>query len=275
MKNIKLIILVLTGVLFTACEETVDIDLDTAEPRLVVEASIDWIKGTDGSQQVVKLSTTTGYYENVVPVVSNANVFITNSSNNTIFGFTEIPDTGHYISNSFVPVIGDTYVLTVEYNNETYTATETFYPVPEIKRIEQTNDGGFTGEDIEVRFFFDDNGEGENNYLTRFDTEAYPFPEYDVSDNEFFSGNEMFNFIDNEDFAAGQEVSIKLYGISRRYANFMDIVSEVNEGESSGGPFGTTPVAVRGNLINQTNPDNHALGYFRLCEVDEEIYIIE
>ena len=45
--------------------------------------------------------------------------------------------------------------------------------------------------------------------------------------------------------------------------------------EQGGGPFETQPATVRGNIINQTNPDNFALGYFRLSEVDEFIYTIE
>lgn len=275
MKNIKYILLLLTTVFFTGCEKVVDVDLDTAAPRLVVDASINWVKGTDGSQQRVKLTTTTGYYSKEIPVVSGATVFITNSTNNTVFNFTETPGTGEYLCNNFVPQIGDTYILTVVHDGQTYNATEKLYAVPEISRVVQDNEGGFLGEDIEVRFFFMDNGLEDNFYLVRFDTDVLPYADYDVLEDEFFQGNEMFDFIDHEDFKAGDVVGLNLYGISERYYNYMTILISMVEGGAGSGPFQTPPVNVRGNIINQTNDKNFALGYFRLSESDKIDYTIE
>jgi hypothetical protein len=73
--------------------------------------------------QRIKLTTTTGYFKTVIPVVSNATIFITNSSN-IKFTFMEIATTGEYICNNFNPVINEVYVLTVVHNGATYTATE-------------------------------------------------------------------------------------------------------------------------------------------------------
>ncbi len=36
--------------------------------------------------------------------------------------------------------------------------------------------------------------------------------------------------------------------------------------------FDTTPVAVKGNCLNETNSDNYAFGYFRLTEVVKASY---
>jgi hypothetical protein len=44
---------------------------------------------------------------------------------------------------------------------------------------------------------------------------------------------------------------------------------------NDGNPFPTTPSAVRGNIINQTNSDNYAFGYFRLAEVATKSYTIK
>ena len=41
------------------------------------------------------------------------------------------------------------------------------------------------------------------------------------------------------------------------------------------GLFQATPVAVKGNCVNQTNPDNYAHGYFRLTEVNKASYTVE
>lgn len=274
MKKITLIIVLLTGILFTACEDVVNVELDTAAPKLVVDASIEWAKGTDGSQQTIRLTSTTGYYDNSIPVVTGAVVYVTNSSN-TVFNFIEVVGTGNYICNDFEPVIGETYQLTITYNNETYTATETLYSTPDITNVTQDDQASLDGDETEVRFFFQDNGLEDNFYLVRFDIEVLPYPDYDVLDDEFFQGNEMFTFIDNEDFEPGQQVSIKLSGVSQRYYNYMGILINISEGGSGGGPFQTPPVTARGNVINQTNPDNFALGYFSLSETESTVYTIQ
>jgi hypothetical protein len=274
MKNIKYILLILTVFFFAACEEVVDVDLNTAPPRLVVDASINWVKGTDGSQQKIKLTMTGSYYGTTVPVVSGATVFITNSTN-TAFDFIETPDTGEYVCTNFVPVIGETYTLTVQHDGETYTATEKLYATPEIEEVTQKNDGGFTGDQIEIEYFFQDNPLEENFYVVRLDTEIYPFPEYGAMKDEFEQGNRMSFFASDEDFKAGDVVSSKLQGVSERYYNYMMILISMVEGGAGSGPFQTPPVNARGNVINQTNEDNFAWGYFRLSEQASVDYIIQ
>lgn len=268
------LLIVFIATLLVSCEEVVEVDLTTAPPKLVVDASINWIKGTDGSQQTIKLTTTTGYYDTTIPIVSGATVFVTNSEG-TIFDFTETPGTGQYVCNNFVPVTGETYTLTVISGGQTYTATETLYAVPDILYTEQDNEGGFLGEDIEVRFYFQDEQNVENFYMVRFDSPAMPFPDYDVFDDRFNTNNEMFGIYSEEDLASGDILNIKLFGISQRYYNYMSILINLAEGGSGGGPFQTPPSTVRGNIINQTNEADYALGYFRLSEVDTLDYIVE
>jgi hypothetical protein len=268
-------IFILLSVLFlTSCEEVVKVDLDTAVPRLVVDAAINWEKGTTGNQQTIKLTTSTGFYSNVIPSVSGAIIFITNSSN-TVFNFTEeVPNTGLYICNNFVPVIDETYVLTVNYAGQTYVANEKLIAVPDISNVTQRNDAGFTADEIEVKFFFQDNGLENNSYLARFITNVNAFPEYDVFDDRFTQGNEMFSLYSNEDLKAGDTIDYTFYGISTQYFNYMKILLGIS-GSTSGGPFQTPPAIIRGNIINQNNEDNYCFGYFRLCEVDKLQYIVQ
>lgn len=254
--------------IFVSCEEVVEVDLDTAPPKLVVDASINWLKGTDGSRQMIRLTTTTGYYSAEIPPVSGATVFVTNSANQQ-FDFIEEPGTGNYRCENFTPVIDENYVLTILYNGQTYKATERLYAVPEIEYAVQDNEGGFLGEDVEVRFFWQDNGAEDNFYLVRFDAPAVmPFPDYDVGDDRFTQGNQMFGIYSDEDLEPGQTLHIKLHGVSEQYYNYMSILVNLAEGGSGGGPFSTPPATVRGNLVNQDDEGNYALGYFRLSEVD-------
>lgn len=272
-KNIKYILVLLAIISMSSCEEVVDVDLNTAAPRLVIDASIDWVKGTDGSVQKIKLTTTTGYYESEVPVVSNAEVRITNSMND-VFEFIEEPGTGEYICNNFIPQIGETYELTVITGGQTYIATEKLFPAPDVESVEQNDEGGVSGNDIELKFFFNDNGAEDNFYLTAFETSITVFPDYDAYDDEFFQGNQTFGFYLNEDLKSGDETTFSVYGVSERYMNYMAILTEITEA-GGGGPWSAPPTNVRGNLVNQTNGSNFALGYFRLSEVSKMDYTIQ
>lgn len=267
-----LLILSITAIL-SSCEDVVDVDLDTAPPRLVIEASIDWQKGTNGNSQQIILSTTTGYYSEEIPRVSGASVIITNSTN-TVFNFVEKGDPGVYVCSDFVPKLNETYTLTVNYDGQTYKAIEKLLPVPVITRIEQNNTGGFTGEEIEVKFFYNDIPDSSNYYLNKFISPYVVYPVYGVLKDQFFENNEMFGLYSNEDLKAGDRLNFTLFGISENYFNYMNILI-TQTGSAGGSPFQTPPSTVRGNIVNQSNFDNFALGYFRLSETDIKEYIIQ
>ena len=61
MKYIYIITAIIFSFFLHSCEEVIDVDLKTEKPRLVVDAGINWYKGTAGEQQKIKLTTTTGY----------------------------------------------------------------------------------------------------------------------------------------------------------------------------------------------------------------------
>ena len=129
MKRFNKILMLTIGLLLVACEDVIEVDLDTATPRLVIDASIDWVKNTLGNEQKIILSNTTGYYSNDFPTVSGANITVTNTTG-TVFDFIEASVTGEYICTNFEPIIGETYTLSIQLNGETYTATETLIANP-------------------------------------------------------------------------------------------------------------------------------------------------
>jgi hypothetical protein len=272
-KIITLTVVLSVGLFVTGCEKAINEPLKTALPRLVIDASIDWVKNTAGNEQKIVLSTTTGYYSANFPSVSGAIVTVTNASN-TVFNFVETAETGQYVCHDFLPVIGQTYNLKIVLNGETYTASETFTPVPKIEdNIDQNNKGGEMGDEIEITFSYKDNASQANYYLNSVRQPHSPFPELEVEDDEHTNGNLMQESFSNEKLKAGDQVDIKLYGISKSYYNYMFklILATGNDGN----PFPTTPSAVRGNIINQTNSNNYAFGYFRLAEVDTKSYTIK
>ena len=271
MKKILSLLIIIIG--FSSCEKVIDVGLTTGEPRLVVEASINWYEATDGSQQKIRLSTTTDYFASTVPPVTDAVVFITNSTGQ-VFTFAQNTIPGTYECNDFIAVVNETYTLTINYQGETYTATDKLLNTPLITRVEQKNDAGFGGNQTEVKFFFNDFANEANHYFLRIDDPYKVIPEFGVQDDRFFENNEMFALYYSEDIKPGDTLKLTLNGITLNYYNYMNVLL-MQTGSNSMGPFSTPTSTVRGNVVNQTNFDNFALGFFRLSKTSRNEYIVQ
>jgi hypothetical protein len=272
MRKTSLIIPFFISLFFTSCQEVVDINLDTTPPKLVVEAAINWEKGTNGAQQTIKLTTTTGYFENAIPIVSGATIFIKNSTNEQ-FNFIEIPNTGRYACTNFKPKINEQYTLTVISKGNTYTASETMKSIAPITRIEQNNQGGIVGDQIEIKAFYNDPPDADNFYLFRYLYPNKTISVFNLTKDKFIQGNEAFSLSDNEDLKSGDEIKLTHIGISNQYYNYMNILISVASGGNA--MFQSPPVNVKGNIINTADKDNSPLGYFSLSETHTKTYTVQ
>lgn len=265
MKLLNYCIIIAITFALISCEKVIEVDLETAAPRLVIDASIDWEKSTTGNTQKIKLTTTTAYYNNQFPVVSGADIVVSNSTN-TIFNFIETPGTGEYICTNFLPVIGETYTLKIVLNGETYTASETLMSTANIEaNIEQDDTGGMAGDEVEIVYYYQDNGATNNYYIYSNKVPQMAFPQYGVEDDENNQGGLTPVYYSHKDLKPGDVVNIKLYGISKRYYDYFRKLLNASGNDDS--PFSTTPTEVRGNINNQTKSGNFPYGYFRLSEV--------
>ncbi|PCJ96578.1 MAG: hypothetical protein COA50_07150 [Flavobacteriaceae bacterium] len=276
---IKISILFLT-VAFTSCTDVIEVDLQTAASRLTIEASLDWEKGTAGNEQSIKLCTSTPFYDTTTNTnVTGASVKVVNTTNMEEFVFVD-QNNGMYSTTSFIPIVNQSYTLEIVYDGETYTATETLMPVVDISTLTQSTEDGFDDEALEVNISFIDPIDEENYYLLRFKERDVLLVELFDFDDEFTNGNEVKLFYEKEEdedgntegFVPGDTVDISLLGISEAYYNYISILIEQSEDE---GPFGTTPVPLKGNCLNLNTPKNYAHGYFRLTQVVKDSYTFE
>lgn len=270
---IKYIFTITTLLLIISCEQVIDVPLENANPKLVIEANIKWQLGTDGSLQTVKLSLTNDFYTSEVLPANGAIVTITNSAN-TIFNFTQTPNTPNYICNNFEPVVNETYTLKVIYNGETYSSTSKLLATPPIINIEQKIVKGIGGKDeIQIKYFFKDNGNEVNYYLLRVDNPKIKYAEYGSISDEFLQGNEMFGFYSNE-VEKGKTLKLGVQSVTLSHYNYMNKLINISS-QNSGNPFATPPATLRGNIINETDIENYPLGFFNLSESDTKEYTVQ
>src|SRR5690606_36560710 len=91
----------MTLIILSSCEDVVDVDLDSGQSTIVIDAEILWQRGTDGSQQTILISKMTDYYNQQIPKVTGAEVFVENQ-NGDRFEFQDMGD-GVYQCSNFNP----------------------------------------------------------------------------------------------------------------------------------------------------------------------------
>ncbi len=105
-------------VTLSACEKVVIVNLETAAPRLVVEANIKWVKGTSGNVQKIRLSKTIAYYDSQSAPVNNAEDVTIKNNEGRIFNFVAANNEGEYVCVDFVPRLGEKYELNIIYEGK-------------------------------------------------------------------------------------------------------------------------------------------------------------
>ena len=134
----KLIYILMFGLVFTSCEEVIELDVPEGPTKLVVDALLNNID----SVQTITLSTTAPYFENSqTPRVSGAVVYVTTSKGDSI-EFTEGSTKGNYEALYTITDSTVTYTLNVVTpDGEEYRSFgESLNRVPPIDLFEQSEE---------------------------------------------------------------------------------------------------------------------------------------
>ena len=259
--------------LIFSCEEVIDLEVPNSEPRLVIEASINWFEGTLGNEQEIKLSLTAPYFNSDIPPANGAQVSIINPDGSVI-EFFEVDQTGRYVTSQFNPQLGATYILQITYLGEVYEATEVMQSVTPIDYVLHEQSGGFSGDEFEVKAFYTDPVGLGNAYLFEF-VQYNPYNlTLRVFEDQFIDCNQTFAYFSDEDLALGDQITINNYGLSEQAYDYLFLLS-LQSSNPGGGPFTTQPATVRGNCYNTTNPEKYPFGYFRLSQAYSVQYTID
>lgn len=268
-----------------SCEEIIEVDVPSEEPRLIIDALIKVDFSEPFINLKVKVGLTSPYFDKV-PVTNLKQISIMNVNkphsffdpNYAILLETEPGIYEKSVSNTFFDGGDGEFLLAIDHGDEIYLAKTYFMPVNHLQRLEQVeNSGGNTGLSVT----FKDEEYQEDFYLFDFD-----FGNLTTLSDIFFR-NERYTFTYHYDelFDPGTEVEVSIMGIDRSFYNYMNVLLEQNSNEFD---LFSTPVAtVRGNIINATDIDNNenydnvalsdnfALGYFAVVQTSTRTITIE
>ncbi|GAA0871602.1 DUF4249 domain-containing protein [Gangjinia marincola] len=269
----KFIVLFLVILSITACEEVVDIDVPFDDERLVIDAAFKLIMSENEPtvRGEVRLLKTAPFFDDELPPVLDADVFITDLTTGQIIEFTDANNDGVYSAQTEeIFQLNTTYELTVIAEGNTYKASTQLVPTVPIDTIELGDTVIFDEDDKEVKITFTDIGAREDYYLFDFGFDNL----LGTTEDRFYDGQEFTFSYFYEDLNEGTPVTISIIGVDKQHYDFLNLLIE-QSGQDGGGPFEAPPATVRGNIINTTNTDDFALGYFSISETYEFSIVVE
>lgn len=278
MKNsIKLLFLLFGALIFTSCEDPIDVTLDPGESQLVVDAFVNNLN----EKQIIKLMMSTPYFDNSSKSYAEGAVVELRDSSGRVYNF--IPESnGVY---SYTPVAGDDfckvgnkYELVIKYKGEEFYANSIVNPVPPIDSIRiKKEENPFTGEEIKLAEFFAVDIKGRKDFYwikTIYNDTLKKLDNADNVSDGAFSGDgadglpfiQPMRYAINKEggrtpYVPGDTITVKLLSITEgTYDWLFDVFSQTN----NGGLFATPPYNVRTNLKNR-NPQSKTKAYGFFC----------
>ena len=294
----KYIYLLVVLVLNVACEDVIDVEVPTEEPRLVVDALI----RVDIDEQFipveVKLSLSSDFFNNNTPtsaesVVIQYEEYEGNRVIDTRFSNLAelVPGSGIYTpdpnfdSDQRIPtnILDRNWVFNLLINHEgrRYLATTKYVPAVPIDSVIQGDGTLFNDDETEVIITFTDDPDRDSFYL--FDLSL---SEFLVTEDKFYKGQQFsFSYFYDQIFEPDTEIEIRLMGVDQTFFNYMDLLIEQTTNDA--GIFSTPVATVRGNVFDITDidnidlldnvaqPDVFPLGYFAMVQEYKQTLIIQ
>lgn len=246
---------------FSNCTKVIDIKLNDADKKLVIEGMI---TDTAGAQTVRVSETVSFSSSNIFNGVSGAFLSITDVG----FGTDTLQEVapGVYKTSTIQGVPGHTYQLRVVRNGNTYTASSTMPARVNLDSlgISVFEFGGQTN--ISVVPYYNDPSTPGNNYFMK----QYVNGKFDegitIYNDEVSNGvvNQRPIF-SNVEIKPGDKVDVELFCVDQVTHDYFFTLSEIS-GNGPGG--GTTPTNPPNNI------DGDALGYFSANSYDRKSIII-
>ncbi|PCJ96929.1 MAG: hypothetical protein COA50_06455 [Flavobacteriaceae bacterium] len=281
------------------CEDVIEVDVPTEDPRLLVEALL----RVDINEPIVpvriKVSLTNNFFEkipvtqleNIVILIYTlddddevANVFVSHLTEETPASGIYYPDPSFSNDQRIHTSILDNnidFYLQLTHEGKIYIAKTRYVPVVPIENLEQGEATLFDKDDTEVIVTYTDAPDREDFYL--FD---FGFNNFEVTEDTFYQGQEFqFSYFYDEDLEPGREIEISILGADRTFYNYMSQLIEVSRGDFN--VFSTPVATIRGNIFDVTGLDNidlfdnveqpnvFPLGYFAIVQEQKQSLVIE
>lgn len=249
MKNILLILLAVIFAL--SCRKKINVDLNEASPKLVIEANY---TANDSTVRVLLTKTSSYFNNNPSPVVNNATISITDQSGAS--SNVNFDADGKYLLTGYAPQWNTTYQMSVVVDGVTYTSSCALKDTVSLIRPMKTEffPGFFGSEAGEMAFVeYQDpatTGDATIAVLSINNVRFGRTSEIMTNEDELTNGNVFSRPFFSDVATSGDSVTIELQTVDKKVLTYFDQLKGIGNS----------------NNAAPANPDyvwtNDALGYF-------------
>jgi hypothetical protein len=261
---------ILLGIALNSCQEVVSVDLNKADPHIVVEGIISDQPGP----YAVKVSKTGNYFESSLyfPPVGGAQIVVTDD-HGQLDTLKEV-DQGTYFSKTLKGITGRTYSMSVISEGKTYTASSYMPAKILIDSIYAGKRNGFRSEPgYDIYVMFKDPPEPGNYYRlnarssTLIPADSIDGRRYRLYTDKLTNGNEMTERIRaGGKVQSGDTITLELLSIDKAAYDYFSTLRDILSSDRS--PTSLSPANPNTNLTNGS------LGYFAAFAMDTKKIII-
>lgn len=254
-------------ILCTGCEEVVELDLDQHDKKVVIDANL-FVGENDYNK--IKVFYSSPFYADGYQYITTATVTITDLVSSQVYPFSYTTN-GNYENAAFIPNLTHEYQLNINYNGNEYKAVSKVTQAPKIEEVEQINDAGFTGNSYEIRFYYQDDPNTDDYYLSQ--VKINDENEFSISNDQFTNGNRINDLYFADEDQLGKTFYYALAKVDKDYYNYLNKL--FSNAATAGNPFATPTGTVKGNITNTTNASNYPLGYFHIAKRESATHTIK
>lgn len=258
-------ILFFAGLLFSSCEKVIEIDLNDANPQIVVEAEL----FTGINDFKVKLSYTSSFFKDEEQdAVESAIVSLTKEG-----GFSQealYEGDGLYVIEDYEAGENESYTLSVDIDGVNYSSSASTPPPAKLDSIAAVFSPGMFGQEdgFLVFLYWKDDAEFDNFYRAIYSLngeEQRSREDVFIFDDTFTDGNQTEIPLFVRTFESGDTVDIKFLSVDpKAYDYFLTLNTIIGNGQPSAAPANPN-----------SNFSNGALGYFAVYNGDEKRLIVQ
>ncbi|WP_207421308.1 DUF4249 domain-containing protein [Desertivirga brevis] len=263
MKTLNIILTLLIAILFSSCEDVIDIKAPDGQDALVVEG---WLTNR-AQNHYVKLYLTKKLSDNSpYPAVTGAKLVLKDNDGNS--ETLQETSAGTYEIKTMKSVVGKTYTLSIESTKGNYEAiavTPKLSLVPDSLSFKFEPKSAMYDKEGYYPRFYGQETEGKGDYIQ---VRLYRNGKYMNMDGDFNLFSDEFvdgNYIDNaelnvnEPFVKGEMVKGEVWSLSEHAFNFWtDIQTQLQNGQI----FATAFANTRTNITKKGNTTLNVVGYF-------------
>lgn len=265
LNNFLLLLCVIYLFILPGCERVIDVDLNEANPQIVIEGNLSYNHG----ELEVQISKTGSYFATTpVEKVDNAKVYLENSAGTRFEA--EAFGNGVYKIEGYPMQQKKEYQLFIEAEGQKYEAKSTLFPAVKIDSLgfEYQPDVRFFEGGYRLLLYFSDPPAEGNYYRIKVHKNGELFNDADdliVFDDSGLNGKGIQVTLRRQLFDLGDTASVQLMSIDENTFLYFTTFREMAN-TNPGSPAPANPIS---------NFSNGALGYFSAWSFEEKEIIIE